>query len=523
MKQCAIYAAVLALIAFSGCSIPRSMVWLPDNSGLAFMTDDGSIAKFDLKSETLTKLADASDTLTTIPGISPRHEVALIRATSHYKISRTEYQFDLVEILIAKEGEEATLKKRVRWRADNGAYRKPTLRRSAALWSPSGKHILFWYESGNTQYRVGHYNLETGTIRELVDTVPLFDVRHVGLNPIRPDDAGYLAVRRTGGGWSDLYFVSWDGWENHLGPTPELLGSPVSGQQAGQQPIAPDDPKMQRRDMRPYSYFNRPNTQPLFPQPIDQPRAPRFRQDGSELARDWTLPPFAPLHPYDPDALLNPRRIEAPPIRNPGRMSPLLPIGSPSWAKLNPEAIPLAGWKNGQIEVFSGTGRILIDTERRIVDYSPDEQMTLQRQDAIRNGMVHFTPFANGRFAVQLRQTIVAAKPAIVVEFVEPLRGRTKRLGFVGELWGRRKRADKNMLLDSIVSGGNNFSPAVVAPNGSMIAVTYSDGARRTFTTVFDSNGTEIVRPLQVSGPSDSAATPYSNSTDKFVFQPSID
>ncbi|MDA1016678.1 MAG: hypothetical protein O3A00_19745 [Planctomycetota bacterium] len=516
MKHSLINPICLALtLAVSGCSIPRSVVWLPDNSGLAFMQDDGSIAKFDLASQSVTKLADAAGTLTTIPGISPQHDVALVRATSHYMISRTEHQHDHIEILIGRQGEAATVKKSVRWRAENGAYRKPTIRRSAVLWSPTGKHILFWYESGNTQYRIGHYNLETDTVRELVDTVPLFDARHAGLNPIRPDDAGYLAIRKTGGGWSDLYFVSWDGWENHLGPTPELLGSVVNMQQQ----LEPDDPKLQRRDMRPFSYFNRPTEPPLFPQPANQPRAPYFRQDGRQAQRDWTLPPFAPLHPYDPDALVNPRRVEVPPIRNPGRMSPLLPIGSPSWTNPN-AANPLAGWKNGQIEVFAGNGRILIDTERRIVDFSPDEQLKIQRQDAIRNGMVHFTPFANGRFAVQLRQTIVAAKPAIVVEFVEPLRGRTKRLGFVGEMWGRRKRADKNMLLDSIVSGGNNFSPAVVAPDGSMIAVTYSDGARRTYTTIFNSDGLEIVRPLQVSGPNSPATAAYPHDVDKFVLRP---
>lgn len=207
---CALYCA--------GCGIPKSVAWVGNADGLIYHTGDGGIGHLDLNTGQNRVILEKQLTGTTAPAASPKGDrFALLKVNS---LAR-EDQLELV--VYDMDGKLVHRTDKHRWPADNGTFTAPAIRPAAAIWSPSGRYILFWYSRPTTgEFVYGKYDFQTGMLKPIGPIIPLVDLQLCGLSPIRPDDVGFLAVRNKNAGWNNLYFVRWDGWEYPI-ITPQVV------------------------------------------------------------------------------------------------------------------------------------------------------------------------------------------------------------------------------------------------------------------------------------------------------------
>jgi len=210
--------ALLVACLLSGCGMPKTIVWSPDGSEIVFPTDDGGLAAYDIANRQKRSIPIDLKTANQTPAISGNGEyiaIADVRSTAD------EDQIQL--IAYSRAGDRVRQSSVHRWPGRNGELELTQQRQSGVLWSKSGRHMLVWFQSGlNPTLHFGRYDWESDTLVRIDETPPAIDMLQVGMNPIRDDDFGYLALRRTHDGEQTVFLVSWDGWEHELEMQPEL-------------------------------------------------------------------------------------------------------------------------------------------------------------------------------------------------------------------------------------------------------------------------------------------------------------
>ncbi|MBW3541974.1 MAG: hypothetical protein KY476_17025 [Planctomycetes bacterium] len=434
--------AAVALLLAAGCGTPRSVVWTSDSSALIYVSDDGSIARFDLASGAHWPVVPPTKTLTVIPAVSPDGgEYAVLRIGS-----RT--GFDVLQtVIFDAEGREVAASPPATWPVYNGRINRESPRPAAALWarrdSDGRNFLLFWYTSPlDGTFRFGVFNVETAEFKPIVETVPLVDALNVGLSPIRPDGEGFLAVRGRFDGFTNLYFVDWDGWEHPLNAAPAV--------RAFEERTRPD------LDLE---------ENPLLAQLLLPGRLP-----PPPFYPDLPPPPFLPPYPFEPRIPPLPLPIPLPPPPDepePLEMSGRLPIAN-------------LGWQGPVLDIIVGEGLLRANTRDQQVIYVEDNDLRLQREYLAEEKIFHYTPIGTGPYAVQLRVDWKGEGQRYVVELADRRGNRSRPLG--------------------VVSVAAPFAPIVPAPDGRKVAATTADHDGRVWTTVIDEQGRSLA-VFQVSGP----------------------
>ncbi len=467
------WSAFLAIpLLLSGCGVPRAVVWSGDSSRLVFTTDGGHVAYYDLTNGTRGRqISLDAPTTTRIPAVHPKTgQILLVDVASGTWADTIRIRRNDVN------GNEFVTRQVATWPAYNGVFKGTKPRPSGAIWSPGGKHALFWFESGRDRgLRFGRLDLDTDRMTEIVGTIPLVDLWHMGLNPIRDDDAGYLAVRRAEDrdGWSNLYFVSWDGWERSLRPTQELIDFEARTGKGRNRSAAPD------RGFNAGQFGG-------AGRGTDGARLPESLQPGH-----LTLP-FAPQRPFIPTTKSRRRGTSVRQQRGgpdryqqPGGAFGLagLPVPAARRNEIGPQ-LPLgtSGWKaDGSIDVLVGQGRIRIDSRQSVTTFVDDEDLQRMRPDFVRERIIHWVPVGSGKFVIQLRIVELNNTVQSVIELAQPEQQRTKRLGYAA-------------------IGHVNFSPVILSPDKNKAAVTYVDRDGKVVTEVIDGDGMTLAK-FQLAGP----------------------
>lgn len=193
-----------------GCGVPRTAVWLPDSSAVLYPTDDGGIALFDLEENESQLVLPRHAAWSAAPAVSPSGEqFALVEVVA---AERTDTVRVFLHDLLGRERRKTAA---VAWTADNrqSLGHRPT----AALWSRDGQSLLFWYvAAAGDRLRVGKFDLESESAMPYENTVPLVDLWHFGLSPVRDDGRGYLAVRGRQDALTNVFFVDERDWQQRL-------------------------------------------------------------------------------------------------------------------------------------------------------------------------------------------------------------------------------------------------------------------------------------------------------------------
>jgi hypothetical protein len=196
----------------TGCTQPRSVVWSPDSASIIFPTDVGGFAAVDLGTKQKRIIPTIERNWTQLPGIGPGgDQLAIVMVQSSQEA-------DHLQVLTQNMAGQRLQESRVfEWPQDNGPQSRRVPRATSVYWAQNGRWLLFWFVSGlKDQLRFGKYDFQTGNLTKLEDTLPLVDLFQVGMTPVREDDGGYLATRKNASDQPDLYFVTWEGWEQPL-------------------------------------------------------------------------------------------------------------------------------------------------------------------------------------------------------------------------------------------------------------------------------------------------------------------
>ena len=439
----------------NGCGIPRSVVWLPDSSGLIYVTDEGGLARVDISSDRQNVarhyqiLKDAGPH-GMIPAVNLKQdpsEFAIVTV-----VSRTDVDTVHVRVHDLDGTELPRRSKSWDWETDNGRFKGVKERKTAAIWSRDGDHILFWYESvQDRSFKFGQFNVNekipAKQFRKLEGTVPLVDLWHFGLSPIRADGSGYLAVRGASQGLSNLYFVDWDGWARPLRATEELRLFEDRTEINNRLPVEPILEQMLANQQSRLRQMRLGQPHIGFPNFSRKPRIPHLPRN-----------PFTV--PTETDGNFQPSQIQQ-----------RLPVGTPGWRRRDKSMI-----------VFSGAGRIVLDPDRQQASFDTYEQLQESRPHLTDDRVLQWMPIGRGQFVVQTRLEVTDRQSRPVVEIAKPWKdgNRSKRLGVVAV-------------------GKSYFTPLMPSPDGKHIAATYDDGSGRIMTSIVDEEG-KIMATFQISG-----------------------
>jgi hypothetical protein len=303
------------------------VVWLPDSSGFLFTAPFGANQKhveifhFNLSDGRIRHVTQSS-TATRIPAISPDGEqFALIRATA--AATSVTVQIDIFDL----SGRRIRASDPLSLAADNQGLSSTTCD-SAGIWSPKGRHILFWFLNPGPrrgggwfdfgydppELHFGEYDLQSGKTQE-IQVMPIVSLHYIGVSPISDDDRGFLATpidkeKQMTLMPFPLLFVEWDGTQHQIKASPEAQG---------------------------------------------------------RLASSWVslLPPGGELG----DKITVDRL----------KMWPIVPL-------------PRGRWSSGTLFLEMPEGRLRIDTGRRIATYESDEQLTERRNRLLDERIVDSVP-----------------------------------------------------------------------------------------------------------------------------------
>jgi hypothetical protein len=194
--HCPISLAVLCVAALlPSCSVPREPVWLPNSSGFIYTTDTGSVVHYDVskgEGRTVVEKAAAVEekASTKIPALSPDgKQVALVRVSS---VGTGSIHLRVHELANGNLLHAETLM----ITADQRDHRPIRDSTSGAIWSPCGKHVLFWYVNHKGGVSGGHYVARTRVIKIFESATPAVGLRAFRLSPMSDDGRGFLATRR---------------------------------------------------------------------------------------------------------------------------------------------------------------------------------------------------------------------------------------------------------------------------------------------------------------------------------------
>jgi hypothetical protein len=142
---------------------------------------------------------------------------------------------------------------------------------------------------------------------------------------------------------------------------------------------------------------------------------------------------------------------------------------------------PHGYWKQGVAKIAIRGGWLVVDTVRHSIDYQRDEQLTNQREAALRDKVVYVAPIGSGRFVVRCRAT--EKDQPVQVELFEKDTAKTTPLGTIDLSTGQW-------------AFGVVTQPVIASPDGRRIVV--SSKPYSTQWTVIDHTGkilTNLVDP----------------------------